>query len=635
MSGIAGIYTLNNRPILREELTAFIKALSHRGTDRSALSQDGNIGFIHCMLQTTEESLEEHLPFTDPATGILITADARLDNRQELLAELDVSRSREPPIPDSHLILEAYKKWGEGCAGRLIGDFAFAIWDPKTRQIFCARDHMGVKPFYYFHSKNVFIFGSEIKAILQHKGVSPRVNEQRVLDYLVFYNSDSSSTFYQDVRRLPARHTLLVSASTIREKPYWDFTPEKEIRFKRDEDYAEAFLEQFERAVACRLRSAFPIGSFLSGGLDSSSIACVASTILQRNGSGPLTTFSEVFDSLPAEVSVRSDERRYMDAVIRQCGAEAHFVHFSEHGPLRNVDLGNFDEPMPYFNGYLLDETCQTAQQRGIRVLLDGTDGDTTVSHGYERIYHLGTMFRLLTLVRESKEYCRLNQLRFSPKATLWNYCIRPSLPDWFMKLAKRLTRRRRPNPRTSFLKPEVADLVDWEERAKQLSKTESYCRKGRLPQYWSFITPLQQYTMEFIDTRNSRFPIEIRYPFWDRRLMEFCLALPLEQKMNNGTTRYVLRNAMKGILPAIVEQRIGKADLSPQFLKDFFDTAAPFIEPLLDGRSEIQRYLQPGCIESFWNSFQRKPYESVKIAMNLYLFITLDLWLRRNRRSI
>lgn len=630
MSGIAGIYSLDGRQILPEELTAFIHVLSHRGIDRSACHLAGHVGFIHCMLHTTQESLDECLPFADPATGLVITADARLDNRQDLLDELAVCSERARLIPDSHLILEAYKKWGDQCAGRLIGDFAFAVWDSQKQQLFCARDHMGTKPFYYFHSKTLFIFGSEIKAILKSHEVPLIVNEQRILDYLVFYNSDQSSTFYRNIHRLPARHTLRVTPSSIRVEPYWDFSPEKEIRFKRDEDYADAFREHFARAVACRLRSAYPIGSFLSGGLDSSSIACVASRQMQHMGVGPLITFSEVFDSLPEHVSPKSDERVFMDAAIRQCNSEALFLHFNEHGPLRNIDFQSFDEPMPYFNGYLLDETCRTARQRGVRVLLDGTDGDTTVSHGYERIYQLGTQFKLLTLYKESKEYCKLNQLQFSPKAMLWKYCIRPSLPDWLVKTANRMILRRQGNSYGAFLRPDIVSHIDWDERAEQLGKKESYCRKGRLPQYWSFISPFQQYAMEFIDTRHAHFPVEIRYPFWDRRLMEFCLGLPLEQKMRNGITRFILRNAMKGILPLEVEHRLSKADLSPQFIKDFAGTAKPFIERLLDGKSGIQQYLRPGCVEESWNRFQHDPYCNPDKAIDLYIFITLDTWLKK-----
>lgn len=636
MSGIAGIYTLDGRQVSPEELTALIGTLSHRGADRSASYLAGQIGVIHCMLHTTQESIGEKLPYADPLSGHIITADARLDNREDLLDDLDEPHALINSIPDSQLILAAYKKWGEDCAGKLIGDFAFAIWDPHKPQLFCARDHMGVKPFYYFHSKNAFIFGSEIKAILQSEEVASDLNEQRILDYLVFYHSDHSSTFFNNIHRLPARHSLRVTPHSIRVEPYWDFSPEIEIHFRKDEDYADAFREHFDKAVACRLRTITPVGAFLSGGLDSSSIACVAAGQMKKMEIGQLITFSGIFDSLPPHVSWKADERVFMDAAIRQCGSEAHFIQLNEHGPLRNIDYSEFDEPMPYFNGYLLDETCTMAQKRGVRVLLDGTDGDTTVSHGYERLYDLGTRYRFLTLLAEAKKFCRLNNLTYSRKKILWKYCVRPSIPDVFVNIWKRAFRHRTDDPTKSlagFLAQTVADSTDWNARARLLAQKESYFRKGRLPQYWSFISPFLQYTMEFIDTRSSRYPVEIRYPFWDRRLMEFCLALPLEQKMKNGLTRVVLRRAMKGILPHIIEHRQGKANLSPQFLMEFDRTAAPYINQLLESNSEIKKYLKSGYIERKWVDFRQYPYRKADIAMDLYVFITLDAWLRKNRR--
>lgn len=637
MSGIAGIYSLDGRQILQEELASAIRTLSHRGVDRSDCYLAGQVGFIHCMLHTTQESLREKLPYADSLSGHVITADARLDNREDLLDELDIPYSTPDLISDSQLILAAYKKWGQKCACKLIGDFAFAIWDPYEQQLFCARDHMGVKPFYYFHSDNLFVFGSEIKAILQSREVAQDLNEERILDYLVFYHSDNSSTFFKKIYRLPARHTLRVNPHSIRIEPYWDFSPAREIHFRRDEDYADAFREYFDKAVACRLRSVSPVGAFLSGGLDSSSIACVASMQLKKMGVGPLITFSEIFDSLPDHVSSKVDERLFMDAAIQQCGSEAHFVHFNEHGPLRNVDYRCFDEPMPYFNGYLLDETCGAAQNRGVRVLLDGTDGDTTVSHGYERLYDLGTRYQLSTLMSEAKKLCLLNDLPFSRKKILWKYSIRPSIPDIFIRLWKKIVQSRKNDPNhtlAGFLAPDIAGSIDWNARETLLEQKESYFRKGRLPQYRSFVSPFQQYTMEFLDTRSSRYPVEIRYPFWDRRLMEFCLALPFEQKMRNGLTRLVLRNAMKGILPQVIEHRTSKADLSPQFLMDFERTAAHFLNQLLDSNSEIQKLLRPGYLDQSWLDFKRHPYGRGDIAMNLYMLISLDAWLRKIRKN-
>ena len=631
MSGIGGILNRSGKPIDPEIPVRMANTITHRGPDRTNVWREGKCALFHCMLQTTEESVHESLPYKDPLTGNVITADARIDNRAELANKLGLSPSESQKMADSAYILAAYNRWGEDCAEKLIGDFAFAIWDEKKKQFFCARDHMGVKPFYYHCSENLFIFGSEIKAILASKEVSREIDEQRVLDYLVFYNSDTQSTFFQNIKRLPARFSFTVSADTFRLNQYWDFSPEKEIHYNSDKQYAEHFLELFTGAVEARLRSDYPVGAFLSGGLDSSSISCVAAQLLRERNAGRLLTFSEIFKGLPPEQAKKADERCYMDAAIEKCGSDPVFITFNQHGPLRVFDKVKYDEPMPYYNGYLLDETCREATTRNVRVLLDGTDGDTTVSHGYERLYHLGTHFRILKLLKQVKALSRTNIHPYSAKKIVWKYAIRPTVPEGLVGFYKsvRMKKGEYSLLASNLLDPFRLTGTDWEKRARELGLIEHHFRKGRSPQYDEFTSPFQQYVMEYIDSRAGCYPQEIRYPFWDRRLMEFCLALPLDQKLNNGWTRVVLRKAMSSILPQEIVSRPGKADLSPQFLKDFIKTAPPYIEELLSPTSRAGEWINKKNIRSAWNSLVKQPYKSHNEAMQLYAGFTLEIWLK------
>lgn len=631
MSGIGGIVNFNNQPVLQEEIEALITAITHRGKDRTGSYRSNCLGFVHCMLHTTEGSLSEYLPNRDPLSGNVITADARLDNRRELTAELGLSAMLETDLPDSSLILAAYNKWGEKCSAKLIGDFAFAIWDEKRQKLFCARDHMGVKPFYYFATDTTFIFGSEIKALIQTGKTSKSINKQRILDYLVFYHGDNEATFYNDIKRLPARYSLSVSKDHLQKTEYWTFSPQREIHLHSDQEYAEAFLEHFSRAVDSRLRSLSRVGSLLSGGLDSSSICCMAADLLKLQQKSRIITFSEVFEELPSAVRHKADEREHMDAAIERCGSEAYFVNIHKHGPLRGIECGHFDEPMPYFNGYLLDESCASAEKRGVRVLLDGTDGDTTVSHGYERLFELGTRYRLFALFTEIRRLHQRQGKNFSLARTLKRYCIRPSIPDVVVTHIRRILKRDTTSryPVISKLHPHLQRYVDWERRAEQLGQNINLYRKGRLPHYWSLTSPFQQYTMEFIDSRIAGVPIEMRYPFWDRRLMEFCLALPLDQKLKNGLTRVVLRRAMKGILPEKIRLRPDKADLSPQFLMDLARTGDSYIGLLMESNSKIREYIDISNLSQQWQEYKKTPYTQPDTARELYLFISLELWLR------
>ena len=310
MSAITGIFYRDGREVSHNQIKKMNDSLSHRGKDGSEVLVDGSLAFGHQMLHTTQESLHEKLPFKDESSGMVITADARIDNRAELAPLLKLEDNEN--VPDSAFILEAYKMWGDQCPEKLLGDFAFAVWDPKKEQLFCARDHMGVKPFYYYLSDETFFFATEIKALFCLPEVSHEINELKVAFHLALID-DATSTFYEDVLRLGAAHSLTVSTTETKLRMYWKLDPELKIKMDSEDDYIKAFREIFTEAVRSRLRSAFPVGSELSGGLDSSSVTCVAKKILMssKNSSDKLKTFSFIFKDFPD-----ADERYYINKVI-------------------------------------------------------------------------------------------------------------------------------------------------------------------------------------------------------------------------------------------------------------------------------------------------------------------------------
>ena len=238
------------------------------------------MGLCHLRLCITPESLHEHLPMPDAAQNLVLTADARIDNRDELINELAIAETGHRVVTDSELILAAYARWGEGCPERLVGDFAFAIWDGRNQTLFCARDHFGVKPFYYHRSGRFFAFASEIRALLRLKAISGRVNETKVADFLGRTELDPTTTFYQDLLQLPAAHSMVIGHERSAIRCYWALDGSRELRLKSDDEYHEAFRAHFTRAVRDHVRSAYPIGSLLSGGLDSSSIVAVAKKVV-------------------------------------------------------------------------------------------------------------------------------------------------------------------------------------------------------------------------------------------------------------------------------------------------------------------------------------------------------------------
>jgi asparagine synthase (glutamine-hydrolysing) len=295
MSGICGLFNLDDAQVADADLRAMTAMLNRRGPEGTGRWRDRQVGLGHTLLATTPELLFEKQPFTHEETGCTITADVRLDNRSELATALSLRRPLES-TGDAELILMAYLEWGADCVERLLGDFAFSIWDPRHQALFCARDHFGMRPLYYHHLQGRhFVFASDARAILVLPQVPYRINEGRVADFLVpaleWY--DYTSTFFEDVFRLPPGHRATVTPSGLDVAEYWHPQPGPELGSMSDDDYRQGFVEVFTEAVKARLRAPTgTVGSTLSGGMDSGSVVAIAKEILKTRGDGPLPTYS-------------------------------------------------------------------------------------------------------------------------------------------------------------------------------------------------------------------------------------------------------------------------------------------------------------------------------------------------------
>ena len=392
------------------------RALAHRGPDAEGVWTGGPVGLGHRMLRTTPESLNEELPLIGAGGDLVITADARIDNREELIAVFGWRGRPGAEVGDAELILKAYEKWGEHCPEHLLGDFAFAIWDGSKNVVFCARDHFGVKPFYYHLSGARLVFGSEIKALLSLDEVPRELNDERIGEYLVSIFDDASSTFYRGISRLPPSHSMTVGTDGANLRSYWAPDISHELPAASDDEYAEELREIFTEAVRCRLRSADPVGSFLSGGLDSSSVTCVARDILSTGG-GSLETFSAVYPDLP-----QCDERTYIDSVLAQNNVEPHFVIGDDLGPLTDLErvVSHQDEPFYAPNLFAHWGVLDAVARRGVRTVLDGFDGDTALSHGFGYLDELARSGHWLRLAEEARGLAKTFDV--SPWATIWSY---------------------------------------------------------------------------------------------------------------------------------------------------------------------------------------------------------------------
>jgi asparagine synthase (glutamine-hydrolysing) len=661
MSGIVGIYCLDDRPVDRQDLEKMVDVLVHRGPDGADIWIDGSVGFGHRMLWTTPESLFEKLPLIK--NDLIITADARIDNRNELKLALNLPDRPLEKISDSEFILAAYEKWGEDCPKHLLGDFAFAIWNKREQKLFCARDHFGVKPFYYhYQTGQGFFFASEIKALLCLSQVPRRLNEVAIADYLHPFTEDKSITSYQDVFRLPPGHIMIVKNTSLKLRSYWSLELGDELQLDSDQEYADAFREVFTEAVRCRLRSAFPISSHLSGGLDSSSVTCVARRILQERGS-QLHTFSNIFDNVP-----ECDERPFINAVLEQGGCIPHYVHADRYGPL--TEWQQFfqyeDEAFIGPSHFLTWSLNRATQQAGIRISLDGFDGDTTVSHGANYFAELVRQGNWKTFIAEANAVSK----HFDTSLTaIFYYYGLPYLEDlarkwrWltFAKTANQIGKyfnisrkkllfyhglkplraqlkqlwqcfhrgRKFQSNVTSLIDPNFAQQIGIKLYSQM--QDQSLSKTVREEQWCTLTSALFASTLELIDRSSAAFSIESRHPFMDKRVIEFCLALPSEQKLNQGWSRVVMRRAMNGILPEQIQWRGSKTSMTPNFLHGLLHLDRELLQGIiLSNPNNIKGFVNLHVLDKFYSilTSQEAALNDENI-MPVWKALVLALWLR------
>ena len=633
MSSIAGVYYFDQQPVSTGLLETMNCVMAHRSPDGRSIWASDKVGLAHGMLWSTPESLCEKLPLVRSA--FVLTSDARIDNRDELMDVLRIDRTDPSKISDSEFILAAYDKWGEDCPEHLLGDFAFAIWDEPKQQLFCARDPMGVKPFVYTRSQKLFAFASEIKALFCLTEVSRNINELRIGQLLMRDIDDPETTVYQDIWRLPAAYCLTIAPGTFRLRQYWKLDSVTELKLDSDYEYAKAYREIFEKAVRVRMRTAFPIGSMLSGGMDSSSIACVARNLLGETSQTKLHTFSTRFESLPEERKRLIDETFYVEKVLETGGFTPHFIDGDQLNPLGDYDrmFHHIDEPFVAPNIYYNWEWYKVANRNQVRILLDGIDGDSTVSHGQFYLAELIHQNQWVLFLKEIRRYSRLTGL--STVSLLWQWGIQSLIPDRLWRILDQQEEHWCPRWKQSGIHADFAKEFNLSKYCHH-KITDCYhdapIRSARALHCLSLHSGLIQYALELADRVSAAWQVELRYPYCDRRLMEFCVSLPADQKFKGGWTRLIARRAMQGLLPEEIRLRLNKANLGINTKPSLLHHERDRIENNLFQINTLQnRYIDIQRVTSIYRKFCDNPLHE-RDALAIYGMTTLGLWLDSDR---
>jgi asparagine synthase (glutamine-hydrolysing) len=577
VSGIFGILNLDGRPVAPSWLQAMHERMAYWGPDGSLIWQEGAIGLGYLQLFNTPESHGESLPRQDPASGVVLTAHARIDNRDDLIAdaELGIALSSQPQlaITDSELLLRAYLRWGEQCVHHLIGDWAFAAWNPAGRKFFLARDHHGISVIYYHRHSRFIAFASSIKGLLAIPDIPQRPNLFRIAQVLASWPGDGVQTAYEEILRLPAAHALTVTADRVETYRYWNPENGKAVRLDSDGEYVEAFLEIYRKAVRCRLRSDRPVGAMLSSGLDSGSVCALAARELEARGKClPVFTSIPIYNTAGTISPGRyGDESPFVEANRQFIGnLQVNYIRAETISPLSGMErsLNLHDDPgHAAGNAYWITALLQTAQQQGLGVLLTGQMGNSTISW-------VGWVENLLPLILKGRWRTFWSKTK-GLEPSLWKVVKRHLVRPIALPLRDRIQRYRY-LAREPWTEYSAINL----KFAQSLDLTRRMYASGHDPFFKSPSDPVQT-RLKLIQAgagigsswaeNGAGYDLEVRDPTMDKRLMEFCLAIPIEQYRRNGQDRWLIRRAMEGLLPDQVRlntrRGLQAADLGHRFL--------------------------------------------------------------------
>ena len=561
MSGLAGIYDFDDRPVSAARLARMTECIVHRGPDRAGQWIDGPLGLAHLALHTTPESINEIQPLFDPRLSLCVTLDGRVDNRHELLSALETAGAPASTHTDAEIVLRAYQTWGEACPTRIIGDFAFAIWDGPNRQLFCARDPLGFKPFYYHADEHGFFCASELRQLLEGANLAREPNEAMVGEYLARAITNTEDTLYAGIQRLPPGHVLIVRPSGLRKTRYWPLDTTRELTYRTDGEYAEHFRDIFEEAVRCRLRSHVPGGAELSGGLDSSSVVSVASSMAKPAGLDGLQTFSLVYPGLDC------DESEYARDVARRWDLMSHTLGWQEPaaGCYAETVRRFLDVPV-YPNAAMSQPLRLLARAKGCRVLLTGNGGDQWLRGSPRHYADLVRRFRFPTLVRELRLDVADGGVKL-PVFPVLRLGFWPLVPPGIRRFATRAMGHDRA---PAWIGQDFASRVDLRERLRSRVNGLRFPRFAQQDLYLMSTSGLEVHFAEMEERAASGLGVETRHPLMDRRVVEFALALPGEQRRQRGLSKFVLREALRGLLPESVARRTDKAEFSHAFATAF-----------------------------------------------------------------
>jgi asparagine synthase (glutamine-hydrolysing) len=544
MSAIAGLYNLDEAVVDESLLTELDGRLALRGPDVSSRYIASPVGMIYRSFNTNPEQRLESQPFVS-RYGHVLCWDGRLDNRDELASILPPDNPEN--LTDTGIVMAAYVRWGIDCLPKIIGDFALSLWDPLSNFLVLAVDIIGPRSLYFHANEERIIWSSELGSLLELSRIPLKINDEYIADFLAGL-PEPGQTPYSNIRAVPTAHAVIVNRRSLRATRYWSVEPSQTLRYRTDREYEEHFRHLFREGVRCRLPVDGAVWAELSGGMDSSAIVCMANDLIKSGATRccSLETVSRVFDRTP-----KSDERRYICPVEQKIGKSGLHLNDIDY-PILDHWPSEYIPTLPSYAANVIayySALSKAVRTTGSRVLLSGLGGGELLLGDGNSFPELAD---LLVAGKLRQFHRRLEVWRMSLGKPyfefLWRQVIVPLLPRRFQSATNRQIDRV-----LRFFNPDFCRRMDLRSRMFGPTDIFRFQSPGGRYQSISFLYALRQIAAGFWQ---EVCPVEFSYPFTHRPLVEFLLAIPIEQKTRPGENKSIVRRALRDLLPPELTNR-------------------------------------------------------------------------------
>ena len=620
MSGVCGVACWDGSAVRREWLEGMHAAAWYRAVDGQAVELRDGVGFGYLSHELTPERGRQRQPVVHAGSGVMLSGDLRLDNRKELVAALEA----EGEESDCELLLASYLRWGERCVERLLGDFAWVLWDPRSASVMLARDAMGMRPLYYRAEARRVLWASEVKQILAVPGVERELNEVAVATHLSGSHVPLGMSFYRGIEQVEPGHLVRVRRDGVHKRRYWEIDVGKRLRYRREAEYGEHFRELFLQAVRCRLRSSKPVGISLSGGLDSGSVACAVGHLYERGEAEYRPAFyayNWAFDEL-----TQCDERAASGLVSRRYGIPTVEIpaddawplkHYPEHGP-------DIDEPYIFYYSEVIDRLLASAAASGLGVMMTGERGDACVDHWVYDYPGLVAALRFPTLFRELSSHARASGISLPRMFKTW--VVKPILSGLGSTRRNAAPARRYP----AYLHRRYAESPELAAARAAAMPGSEIRNEARRRRHMLIFSAMSARSVELAERDHARHGLAYADPWSDRRLAEFVVAMPQHLVHRFGDFKRIARQALGPILTDYLRQNsesIAKANPTPLFERGILEREQKVVEQLIGGSRahELGFVDKEILLQGYRGALSGQP-----LPYDLWWFLTMEMWLRR-----